>query len=74
MLIKHYILVFFHSDIEAHLFNMINEYGKKNKEGKKTTTWAVTNIISTGVDISFNNIVINGYKCNIPKTGTITCS
>ncbi len=22
----------------------------------------------------FNNIVINGYKCNIPKTGTITCS
>lgn len=50
---------FFHSDIEAHLFNMINEYGKKNKEGKKTTTWAVTNIISTGVDISFNNIVIN---------------
>lgn len=50
---------FLSSDIERHLSDMIDEYGKNNKDGIKTTTWSVTNIISTGVDISFNNIIIN---------------
>lgn len=55
---------FFDSDIDAYLGDILKEYGKGNRTNKKVTNWSATNIISTGVDISFDNIVINAPTPN----------
>ncbi len=49
---------FFEKDKDRLFNELLNEYGKRNLNGVKNTRWSTTNIVNTGVDVSFNSLVI----------------
>lgn len=55
---------FMESGIDKRMGELMEEFGKKNRNTPKNTTWAATNIISTGLDISFDSMIIKSPTPN----------